>query len=272
MNSISVVESFKFGKKAFKNNWLILVYALIFPAVFSLVVDVFYHANPMTYTNLSLSYLGPIVVFYIVKYLLNIMFKIGKIRIYLDTLKFKQPRYSELFNPKKSYLNFLVVSVLLGICTLGGLIVLIVPGIYIILRYCFAPILVLDQNMSISESFAKSKEMTAGNKWKMLPYYIIYGFLALLYMLCTALVYSAFADPAISLGNLPVIVVVLAFTAVLLIISNLAILHLYRKLLVKLNSEENGGQMDFQDIQDIQEEQSVQLLDEENIVQNQQNQ
>ena len=250
MNKISVIESWKYGKETFKDNWMVLIYALIFPAIFSLLVDQFYHANPMTYTNVSLYYLGPILIFYILKFLLDTMFKIGKIKIYLDALKGKKPVYGELFNPKKNYLNFLVVSILISLCTLGGLIFFILPSIYIILRYCFAPILVLDQDMNIGEAFTKSKEMTDGKKWKILPYYIAYGFLVLLYMLGTGLIYLAITNPALGLSTLPSILLVMVIVVIFLIISNLAILHLYRQLLGVSDTEERGGQMDFQDIND----------------------
>jgi hypothetical protein len=249
MNEISVIESWKYGRETFKKNWLVLVYALIFPVIFSLLIDQFYHVNPMTYTNVSLSYLGPILIFYILKFLLDTMFKVGKIKIYLDALEGKRPFYKELFNPKKSYLNFLVISILIGLCTLGGLIFFVLPSVYIILRYCFAPILVIDQDMNIGEALTKSKEMTDGNKWRMLPYYAVYGFLVLLYMLGTGLVYLAIANPSIGLSSLPSILLVMVIVVTLLVISNLAILHLYRQLLVSSDKEENGGQMDFQDIQ-----------------------
>lgn len=259
MSKISVVKSFNVSKNVFKKNWLILVYALVFPMLFSFVVDQFYHVGDIDNTNFSLYYMGPIFLFYILKFLIDTMFKIGKFKINLDALDGKKPRYSELFSPKNNYFNFLFVSILLGLSTLGGTILLIVPGIYIILTYCFAPILVLDKGLNISESFAKSKEMTQGNKVKMLGYYSVYGSLAFLFLLGSSIIYSILKNPISNLSNFPDILnfaislVLMICIITLLILSNLAIFQLYRELLnesVLSGDEEDSdnGQMDFKDI------------------------
>jgi hypothetical protein len=264
MNKISVIESWSVGMGVFKKNWPILVYALIFPVLVALVVDQFYHVGEIEKGNFSLYYLGPIVLFYVLKFLWDTMFKIGKFRIDLDALDGKKPAYSALFNPKKDYFAFLVLSILLGLSTLGGIIFLIIPGIYVILTYCFAPVLVLDRGVSISESFTRSKEMTVGNRLQMLSYYIPYGLLAFLFLIGSGLEYSIIKNIIINPSNpslifsFILILIPLAFVASLLIISNLAIFHLYRQLLdepASLESEDatDGGQLDFQDIpKDVQ--------------------
>jgi hypothetical protein len=261
MNKISVIKSYSVALGVFKKNWMILVYALIFPVLVSLVVDQFYHVGEIEKGNYSLYYLGPIVLFYVLKFLWDTMFKIGKFRIDLNALDGRKPLYVELFNPKKDYFTFLFVSILLGLSTLGGIILFIIPGIYIILTYCFAPVLVLDKGLGISDAFTRSKEMTAGNRLQMLSYYIPYGFLALLFLIGAGLEYSVIQGIISNPGNLRLvfsfllILIPIAFIASMLIISNLAIFHLYRQLLdepVVLDSEEDlsGGQLDFQDIPD----------------------
>ncbi len=49
-----------------------------------------------------------------------------------------------------------------------GLILFIIPGIYLMLRYMFVSYLVIDKNLSIKESFALSTKMTEGIKWNLL--------------------------------------------------------------------------------------------------------
>jgi len=43
-----------------------------------------------------------------------------------------------------------------------GLIFLIVPGLYLALKYQFAPILVVDEKMGVMDAIKKSGEMTKG--------------------------------------------------------------------------------------------------------------
>lgn len=272
MNNISIVESFKFGARLLKKNWPILVYALLFPAIFSLILDHFYHADPIILTNLTLAYFGPVVLFYVIKYLITTLFKIGKFKINLDVIDGNKSNYLELFTPKKYYFNFIVISILLGLSILGGFIFFILPGIYIIITYSFAPILVIDKKMSISEAFTKSKEMTTGNKIKIFWYYLIYGFLSILFMIGTAAVYGVITSPQAGMQYyLAVILFILIFIISALIISNLAIFHVYRQLLEEANVGEKGGQLDFQDLELLKQTEQVKQneeKDEENMSKN----
>ncbi len=127
-----------------------------------------------------------------------------------------------------------------------------------ILTYCFAPILVLDKGFGISDAFTKAKEMTVGNRLEMLAYYVIYGILAFLFLIGSGLVYSAIKNPSLlfmsssSVTIFVIMLIVLACIVVALAISNVAIFHLYKKLLnescVEEKEEDAGGQLDFQDI------------------------
>ena len=49
-----------------------------------------------------------------------------------------------------------------------GLILLIIPGIYLAIKYQFFSFLIVDKNMGIMESFKKSEEMTQGVKMNLL--------------------------------------------------------------------------------------------------------
>jgi hypothetical protein len=258
MNNISVIKSLKISKDIFKKNWIILVYATIFPVLFALFIDQFYHVGTIDKTNYSIYYLGPIALFYVVKFLIDTMFKIGKFRINLQLVDGKSAKYSELFNPKRDYLTFLVVSILLGLCTLGGFIFFIIPGIYVILTYCFAPILVLDKGLGISDAFTRAKEMAVGNRLKMLIYYVIYGILVFFFLIGAGLVYSSIKTPSLlfasssSVTIFVIILIVLACVIAALAISNLAIFHLYKRLLnesvMEVQEGDEGGQLDFHDI------------------------
>jgi uncharacterized membrane protein len=258
MNKISVMESWKYGWGAFKKNWQILIYATAVPFLVGTLMSELFKADELKKGVSTVVYpMLVLVLYYIVKYLLQTLFNIGQTRINIDASYGRveeKPKYSDLFNSQGIYMRFLMVSILYSLIVLGGFILLIIPGIYIALRYCFAPILVIDKKMGIGEAFDKSKEMTKGKKWKLL------GFFA------ASLVFVLLGLIAIGVG------IVITY-----IIYELAFIHMYRNLVNESDTVENGGQMDFEDIknepQDAQkdaenEAEKPQISDDSKVISN----
>lgn len=237
MNKISVIESWKYGWSAFKKNWQILIYATAVPFLIGTIMSEAFKVDELKNGVSFVAYpILVLVLYYIVKYLLQILFNIGQTKINIDASFGKKienegtedkPRYSDLFNSQGVYLKFLIVSILYSLAVLGGFILLIIPGIYIALRYCFAPILIIDKKMDIGEAFFKSKEMTKGKKWNLV------GFFA------ASLVFVLLGLVAVGVG------IVITY-----IVYELAFIHLYRGLANESDTKEQGGQMDFEDIKD----------------------
>ena len=229
MNKISVKESWKFGWVAFKRNWQILIYATAIPFLIGIILDNMFNVDKTGAIPESLQAFVLVAALFVLKYLVKTLFSIGQTRINIDSDfggEENKPKYSDLFNSQGVYLKFLAASVLYTLAVLGCFLLLIIPGIYIALRYCFAPILVIDKKMNIGEAFLKSKEMTKGIKWQLLGFF----FVSIIFVLLGL----------IGLG-VGIIVTYIVF--------QLAYIHLYRKLLDGSDLKESGGQMDFQDIQ-----------------------
>ncbi len=64
---------------------------------------------------------------------------------------------------------------LLMLVMLGGMILLIVPGIIWGIKFMFAPMLILDKNMRIMDAFRVSSRMTNGYKWPLFAYGLLVG-------------------------------------------------------------------------------------------------
>ncbi len=64
---------------------------------------------------------------------------------------------------------------LLVLIVAGGLILFIVPGIIWMIKYMFAPLLILDKKMGARESLRASGEMTDGYKWSLFAYALLIG-------------------------------------------------------------------------------------------------
>lgn len=244
MNKISVTESWKYGWGVFKKNWQILIYATAVPFLIGTVMSEAFQVDDLKKVDIKNLYpLGLLALYYVLKYLLQVLFNLGQTRITIDAAfggEAKTPKYSDLFNSQGIYLRFLGVSILYTLAVLGGFILLIVPGIYIALRYYFAPILVIDKKMGIGEAFATSKEMTKGIKWQLLGFTIVSAVFVLLGLI------------ALGIG------IVATY-----IIYRIAFVHLYKKLSNGLGVEISGGQLVMEDIQPESQEKNEKENEEE---------
>ena len=224
MKNISVNKVWGNAWKYYKENWLILSYSLIVPLVIGWVLSASFGSDDLKKQALTAHVFEVLAIYYVFKYLVDTLMGIGRTKINLKVIDGKNPSYGDLFNPHGVYVRYLITTLLVDLCVLGGLILLIVPGIYIGLRYAFAPALVLDKGMSIQEAFAKSTEMTAGKK------FVIFKFL----LVCA--IYTI-------LGLLGVVIGLIVTSA----LANLSFFMLYRQLLGESDKEETGGQMTIED-------------------------
>jgi uncharacterized membrane protein len=64
--------------------------------------------------------------------------------------------------------------ILYGLAILIGLILLIVPGVYLAIKYQFVPYLIVDKGMDPIEAFTESAKMTNGQKWNLFLLILLY--------------------------------------------------------------------------------------------------
>ena len=96
--------------------------------------------------------------------LLSVWMTCGITRILLDYYRGNKRKVQDLFTQVKPFWNVRLATILLGIIIFIGLIFLIIPGIYLGLKYMFTTYFIIDKNMGISEAMKKSAEMTDGKK------------------------------------------------------------------------------------------------------------
>lgn len=91
----------------------------------------------------------------------GVLFAPALIYAQLQILRGKSITFSEAARQGFSFFWRLVgLYILMGLIVLGGFILLIVPGLIFIRRYCLAPYYLIDQNLSIRESLRRSAEST----------------------------------------------------------------------------------------------------------------
>ena len=106
------------------------------------------------------------VIVYIVFWIVNIIITMGLIRISLELLDKKKPKFADLFHTK-SLVDFILATLIRGVITVIGFVLLIIPGIIFSIRLQFVTYLIVDKKMLAVDSIKKSWEMTKGNTWNL---------------------------------------------------------------------------------------------------------
>jgi uncharacterized membrane protein len=107
----------------------------------------------------------------------QVFVKMGSIKVALKVRDdVAAAAFSDLWAPEMFWQYFLA-SLAVGLMVAAGFILLIIPGIYLALRFIFVPYLVVDRKMGVGAALTESSRMTDGRKWQLL------GFVALLILL-----------------------------------------------------------------------------------------
>lgn len=99
-------------------------------------------------------------------FIVNAVIGIGLIKISLEFIDGRKPKFSDLFYTKP-LVNFILASLIRGVITLIGFILLIVPGIVFSIRLQFVAYLIVEKNLPPVDAVKKSWEMTRGNTWNL---------------------------------------------------------------------------------------------------------
>lgn len=97
----------------------------------------------------------------------------GFVVILLKIAKGEHAVYRDIVPPARLVWNYFVVSAFSGLITVLGLILLIVPGVYLFLRYSMVRFAIID-GAGIQESFRISARMTEGIKWRLLGLILVF--------------------------------------------------------------------------------------------------
>jgi hypothetical protein len=94
----------------------------------------------------------------------SVLLSLGLMRIGLNLTSGKQVSVAMLFGEGRKLFTAIVASILFGIMVVVGFILLIVPGIYLMLRYGQYMGAIVDKNMGILESLTYSSSITTNNR------------------------------------------------------------------------------------------------------------
>jgi hypothetical protein len=200
MKTFSTKEALKRGWHLFKAHWKLLGLSTLI----MLAISSFQGIGTHDYNEVRIG--G--IFFAILMMIVGIIIKIGWIKMLLKIEEGHHTELKELVAHAHLFLRFVVASILCGLIVGIGFILLLIPGIYFMLKYSFVPILAIDTDLGYGALFDKSAQMTNGVKWKFLGFLIV-----------------------ITLVNIVGIIPFGIGLLVTLPVTFLAYLHIYRKLL-----------------------------------------
>lgn len=104
--------------------------------------------------------------------------KIAVIYVALRIVDDHTPKYADLVVPFRDYkilLHFVIGSILYALAVIVGLLLLVLPGIYLLVRLqYYSYLLVEHENMTAMDALRKSMDMTRGKFWKLFGFLLVF--------------------------------------------------------------------------------------------------
>jgi len=108
----------------------------------------------------------------VISWVLDLLISIGVIKITLKFCDQEPATYRDLFSAYRLLLNYLVGSIVYGIIVAIGFVFLIIPGIYLAVKYQFYDYLIVDKGMGPIEAIKRSGVLTEGVKRNLVLFWL----------------------------------------------------------------------------------------------------
>lgn len=103
----------------------------------------------------------------------SIILRIGSTKLFLNYFDGTDLSIKGVFSAYGVFWYYIGTSILYALIVLGGLILLIVPGIIWAIKYSFSLFIVVDTKAGPMDALRESSAITKGSKWKLLGFFII---------------------------------------------------------------------------------------------------
>jgi uncharacterized membrane protein len=170
-------EAVLFGWNALKKNarFFLGLIAIVVASniLFSMVMSSFSEEAPQVL----------VIAFGIMIGIIETLIGIGILKIALKFCDQEPASYRDLVSAYPLLFNYIAGSIIYGIMVAAGLIFLIVPGIYLAVKYQFYDYLIIDQGKGPVEAIKMSGVLSQGVKWNLVLFYLMLAGINILGML-----------------------------------------------------------------------------------------
>ena len=165
------------------SNYKIIAGSVFFVSAVGLLLNFFSNiaSNGTRKSNASIAlvYFAIYILVFLVTTVFQVVTGIGLTRIQLDAVDGKKLNFAELFDAQSIFWNYLWTTVVYSLIVLGGLLLLVVPGVIWAIKYQFAITLVVDKKMGLNEALKTSGRITKGHKGWLFGLTILIGLMQL---------------------------------------------------------------------------------------------
>ena len=169
--------------------------------------------------------------------------ELGLLSIALNFRDGKTPEIEDLFRNYRLFLKYFAASIIYGLMVAVGSIFLIVPGIYLALKYMFYGYLIVDKGLGPIDALKESGRMTEGAKKDLLVFWLTLGcsiivimiFLGLFIAIPVGVITAAFSKNLVPIIALVANLISMIINLLIVVpITKLSMADIYRTLQVRL--------------------------------------
>ena len=111
--------------------------------------------------------------------------ELGIIKMAINHIRGEAIDFKDLYSVSlKTFLNYIVAYIIAVFFIIIGLILLIIPGIHLALRFMFVQYLIVDKDMSFDVAIKESMRMTKGNTINLFLLVLTFGLIAIAGIIC----------------------------------------------------------------------------------------
>jgi uncharacterized membrane protein len=157
-DSIDLVQLFKFSFNQYKKYASFVIGAMLTFFVLAIIPQIYFMAEVPDQPDKKVQFISFLLT------LIQLFLSLGFIKIMLQLAQDNYVEVADMFNNFRPFLSYFVASFLYGIAVALGLLLLIIPGIFIAIRFQFYPYFILEEDVSsltaLQKSFFLSQNLT----------------------------------------------------------------------------------------------------------------
>lgn len=156
-SKFSISEVFKTSWKLTKSQIWVLAGLLIGFTILSSIISLFgTPAESSTIGALAVS---------LISLIISSLFMLGYYKNIFQTIDGEEPQFSAYGQESRKVFTYLIANIIYACIVILGIVLLIIPGIYLAVRLQFYTALIVEENAGIIDSLKRSWTLTEGLTW-----------------------------------------------------------------------------------------------------------
>lgn len=165
----SIKESLIFGWEAFLLHYRVFIPAVFLTFVFSFIPE-FIGKDYSDVMIISALVLGGIA---------QILIGMGITKIALKIVAGEEVVFDDVFSATHLFFTYVGGSIFYGLLVVLGLLLFVIPGIFLAVSYWLFSYVLLDKELGVWEALSEAKRISRGARWELFKFMIVVGVLNL---------------------------------------------------------------------------------------------